>query len=303
MTATTERWIVGIDGSASSQTALTWAAAAARRRGDVEISALGVWHVPPAMALFTAKRGFGVDELGIEATAGHQVDEAIAAIGHADDSVGDSPLDVTITPATLEGQAGHVLVEEADEHADLLVVGRSGSGELRQRLGSVSRYCATNAKVPVVVVPEQLRTAGDGSVAVGFDGSENAAAALTWALEHVAPPAVIRTISSVELAPWLDDDVIHARYGDEIAEQRVQLMAAIDAIDTAGRTERHVVVHAPRKALVDASDSCDLLVVGARGRSRLAAGLLGSVSTSILEDTRCPVVIVPHEATDQADGA
>ena len=284
-----QRWIVGIDESSSSQTALAWTAAAAGGR-DVEITALGAWHVPAPMALFTAKRGFGVDELGLEATAGHAVDEAIAAVD----------ADVPITAATHEGLAGHVLVEVAVRQGDLLIVGRSGSGELRQRLGSVSRYCATHSRVPVIVVPEELHDGGDGSISVGFDGSDNAAAALSWALQFAPSTATVRVISSVELAPWLDDDVIHSRYGDEIAEQRDHLLAAVDAIDGARRTDRRIVVHSPRRALVDASSTSALVVVGGRGRGRLAAGLLGSVSTSILEDTRCPVAIVPHEAAHDA---
>ena len=279
----TRRWIVGIDGSESSQTALAWAAAVAEERGDVALTALGVWHVPPPLAMFTAKRGFGVDELGLEATAGYEVDQAIAAVDSS----------VEVTPATRQGVIGHALVEAAAADADALVLGRTGGGELRQRLGSVSRYCTTHAEVPVVVVPDDA-SEGDGSIVVGFDGSDNAGAAVRWAVEFAGPTTMVRTIASVELAPWVEVDVLHERYGDAIAERRDELDAALNEIDTDQRIIRDVVVEAPRRALVDASTTASLVVVGGRGHGVIAAELLGSVSTAILEDTRCPVVIVPH---------
>ena len=59
----TDRWIVGVDGSDASVDALGFALHHAQTR-DVAISAVTAFHVPAVMALFTAKRGFGVDELG-----------------------------------------------------------------------------------------------------------------------------------------------------------------------------------------------------------------------------------------------
>ena len=49
----------------------------------------------------------------------------------------------------------------------------------------------------------------------------------------------------------------------------------------------------PRQALADAQERADLLVVGTRGHGRIAAGLLGSVSTWLLHDAELPVVVVP----------
>ena len=71
-----DRWVVGIDGSDAAVDALRWAIGHGASR-EVEITALGAFHVPAMMAVFSAKRGFGVDELGLAATAGHDVDVAI----------------------------------------------------------------------------------------------------------------------------------------------------------------------------------------------------------------------------------
>ena len=287
----TDRWIVGVDGSDASVDALGFALHHALTR-DVAVSAVTAFHVPAVMALFTAKRGFGVDELGLSATAGHELDVIIEKLG-----VGDR-----VTPMVVEGQAAHVLVDAA-VHAELLVVGQQGAGELRQhRLGSVSRYCATHATAPVVVVPEGWdERPTTGCIVVGFDGSDNAAAALEWALGFAADEVAVRVVVAMDVAPWLDPDTTRQRFADEIAEQEQAMTAAIDAVDTAGVTERVFVLDAPRAALRDAGRSADLVVVGARGRGLIAAELLGSVSTSVVQDTVVPVVVVPDRARqDQA---
>ena len=250
------------------------------------------FHVPAVMALFTAKRGFGVDELGLSATAGHELDVIIEKLGVAD----------RVTPMVVEGQAAHVLVDAA-VHAELLVVGQQGAGELRQhRLGSVSRYCATHATAPVVVVPEGWdERPTTGRIVVGFDGSDNAAAALEWALGFAADDVSVRVVVAMDVAPWLDPETTRQRFADEIAEQEQAMTAAIDAVDTGGLAERVFVLDAPRAVLREAGRSADLVVVGARGRGLIAAELLGSVSTSVVQDTVVPVVVVPDRARqDQA---
>ncbi len=108
----TARWIVGIDGSEAAVAALRWTVGQGAHR-DVQITAVGAYHVPAIMAMFTAKRGFGVDELGLEATAGHNVDQAIESV------TGGADTAVPVEPLVIEGQAQHVLVD-ASVDADLL---------------------------------------------------------------------------------------------------------------------------------------------------------------------------------------
>ncbi len=48
-----------------------------------------------------------------------------------------------------------------------------------------------------------------------------------------------------------------------------------------------------RQALVNESADADLIVVGTRGRGRVSAAVLGSVSTYVLHHARCPVEVVP----------
>jgi nucleotide-binding universal stress UspA family protein len=278
----TARWIVGIDGSDAAADALRWAVGHAEGRG-AEITALGAFHVPAIMAVFTAKRGFGVDELGLAATAGHDVDVAIqSAVGAG----------VDVHSSVVEGQAQHVLVDASVE-ADLLVIGRTGSGELRHHLlGSVSQYCVTHSQAPVAVVPTGTPQV-TSSIVVGFDGSDHAADAVRWALDFAGGTAQVRVVAAIEVAPWLDLDLSRSRFGDEIEREEERITSVLDAIDPDHRAQRSIVMQGPRVALAEAQDGADLIVVGSRGRGLVAAGLLGSVSTWLLHDAALPVVVVP----------
>jgi nucleotide-binding universal stress UspA family protein len=287
----TRRWIVGIDGSDAAVDAMHWAARHAAER-SAELVAVSAFHVPAVMAAFTAKRGMGVDEIGLAATAAHDIDMAI------EQASGDvEPGTVMVQPRVEEGQAAHVLVDAAAD-ADLLVMGRRGSGELRDHLlGSVSRYCATHSSTPVVVVPDGWEHRPSEKIVVGFDGSENSADAVRWALGFAGATTKVEIVAAIDVAPWLDARVTRERFPDEVAEQEQRVNDQIDALDVDGRAERSIVLHSPRQALAEAAGSADLLVVGARGQGGVAAGLLGSVSTWILHDTNAPVVVVPRTAT------
>lgn len=287
----TRRWIVGIDGSDAAIDAMHWAARHAADR-SAELVAVSAFHVPAVLAAFTAKRGMGVDEIGLAATAAHDIDVAI------EQASGDvEPGTVMVQPQVEEGQAAHVLVDVAAD-ADLLVMGRRGSGELRDhRLGSVSRYCATHSSTPVVVVPDGWEHRAAETIVVGFDGSENSADAVRWALDFAGESAGVVVVAAIDVAPWLDARVTRERFPDEVAAQEQRVNDQLDAIDPDGRAERSIVLHSPRQALAEAAGSADLIVVGTRGHGGVAAGLLGSVSTWMLHDTNAPVVVVPRTAT------
>jgi nucleotide-binding universal stress UspA family protein len=141
MPATTARRVivVGVDGSGNSIEALRWAASEARFTG-AELHAVLAWTVP-----FTIYVVPSYTEADYEHDAANTLNEAVR------EALGPDP-GVPVVTRLVQQRPATALVEEA-AHADLLVVGGHGRGELPGvHLGSVASYCTHHAPCPVVVV-------------------------------------------------------------------------------------------------------------------------------------------------------
>jgi len=135
--------VVGIDGTPTSLAALRYAIREARLRGD-RVKAVTAWHVP-AVAYGGAFAPSTPDTREFERTAEDMLAEA-RAVAEAEDP------DVVLETTLREGEAAHVLLEEA-EGADLLVVGCHDFPFVRRLFHhSVSGECAHEARCPVTVV-------------------------------------------------------------------------------------------------------------------------------------------------------
>lgn len=136
-----------------------------------------------------------------------------------------------------------------------------------------------------------------GSVVVAVDGSEAAAAALDWAVRQAAlegrPLSVVHACGVPGAMQDFEDVVANERglksVGRSIAREAVRDARLTDP--TIG-VESVVTMGHPETVLVEASESADLLVVGARGRGTVASALLGSVSATVARESHCPVVVV-----------
>jgi len=137
--------VVGVDGTASGDAALHWACEEAARLGS-SLTVVTAWFANPALVSNYAHRG--TEEL-LHVTE----DQAATTQRAAVDRVRGDRSEVEVSAQVVSGAPGEVLVRSARD-ARLLVVGSRGVGALRAAvLGSTSRYCATHAPCPVVVVP------------------------------------------------------------------------------------------------------------------------------------------------------
>jgi nucleotide-binding universal stress UspA family protein len=274
------RWVVGWDGSDESAPAVRWATRHSVDR-DVDLVIVHAHRDPTASRLLEAVLGQRDDVAGA-ARAREEMTTALAAMGVEGD----------VEHRIIEGAPGRVLVD-ATLGASLLVVGRHGAGGWARVLGSVSRYCATHSPAPVVVVPADSPTRPIERIVVGFDGSEHAAAALRWAIAFAAPETTVRALVAIEVAPWLDEDIIRDRLGQELQVEERRLLDLLAAVDPEVRARPDVVVRGARPALARAAETADLVVLGAHGAGRLGHGAIGSVSTWMLDGSPIPVVVVP----------
>ena len=179
--------VVGVDGSEESLRAVEWAALEARRHSAplriVSAPALVPrMHAPSASPeeIACALRGIAAQALD-------------AAITRSEEVAPGLPL----TTGLLSGPPP-LAVAESGAEASMLVVGARGAGGFAAMvLGSVSRYVASRAPCPVVVVREE-NMAVHREIAVGVRDPQDTGAALAFAFEEAA----LRDANLVAVHTW-----------------------------------------------------------------------------------------------------
>ena len=275
------RILVGCDGSDGGRDALELTRVLATASGA---SVLAVTVIPYAP--------LPVPPLELEAD---ELPEAEPMLVEARERLGGLEVE---TRAFGGGSVAGVLTVQAEEgDCDLIVVGSPHRGPVgRALIGSVADSLLPGAPCAVVVAPRGYADEEHeriGLVAVGFDGTAEARAALRRAeaiaapvgarvrvLTAVAPPAAIGVVGYVPPQPPDPEKVV--------AE-------GIDSLNPSLDTESAIFEGPPARELAEAcADGVDLLVVGSRGYGPLMRVLLGSVSSHLVHEAPCPVLIVPR---------
>lgn len=148
-------------------------------------------------------------------------------------------------------------------------------------------------------------------VVVGVDGSPSSWRALEWAAEfgHRYQVPVHGLTTWLRPATY-GPPVVHTGEQRAALERRdVEAMkqpardvleeAIVGALGPDAQVVRLVEEGHPAAVLVAASESARLLVMGSRGLGTVRGMLLGSVSQHCVIHARCPVLVIPDEATDK----
>ncbi len=268
--------------------------AASVASGTIEVGARG-----PALApAGTTAAASGTAASG---TGGAPRDLGAPDQGDADRPGSRPELQVTID--VLRGPASEAILHAADERARMIVVGSRGLGGFRGlMLGSVSRQLCEHAPCPVTVVrncaPDaDLRL---DTIAVGVDGSVNAQRAVRFAAE-LAEGTGAHVVAVHAAAPGtaIDDP------SDGPAAARPTLTQLLEGwckpLERRGLDDHDLVVAEgdPRTALLDVAEErgADLIIVGSRGIGPVSKLVLGSVSSSLIQQSHVPVTVVPPSRT------
>jgi nucleotide-binding universal stress UspA family protein len=278
--------VVGADGSEESLLAVEWAAMEATRHGLP-------LRIVSAPALVSRMRPYQVSAATVaDALRGASARALERAVARAEEVA--SGLEITID---LLSGAPALGVASSGAGATMLVVGARGAGGFTAMLlGSVSRYAASRAACPVIVV-RQLTMAVHQEVVVGIGDPENAGETLTFAFEEAA--ARHADLVGVHAWSWfppapVDQDVTHAPFHlEQLSDEptALSLSAALDRWrekypDVRVRDD---VIHGhPARVLANYSARADLVVIGRHGDPGI-----GSVQHALLDHARGPVAIIP----------
>ena len=283
-----QRIVVGVDGSEAGRIALRWAIAETALWG-ARLEVLHAWREP--MLFVPRAYSPALVEMG-------RMDEAaLEFIGRELDIVGaDADCGIEIDKIAIQGGVAGAMIDAARE-ADLIVLGRHGSGGFpRDVIGPKVVQVAHHAACAVAVIPDEWTGEGRG-VVVGVDGSQPAGAALRVGLEEAhRRHASVRAVMAFGLLDQHHPDPalgFDPHYSD--ADARAALDVFVDrAIEGTDSTtvERVVVNDLPARALIEAAEQSELLVVGARGLGGFEDLLLGSVSHRCLAHAPCPTIVV-----------
>lgn len=294
----TPKVAVGVDGSATAERALGWAASEAARRGW-PLHVVHALAMPLVMSVYAGPTRFPPSE---EIT-----EQGQRVLSRAEAHVRELEPDLVVeTVLALEEPAKALLRRTGS--ADLLVAGSRGLGAARSALeSSVSVRLAARAECPVVVVPESEASVvtAPRRIVVGVDGSDYSRSALDFALREAARTeggSVVVVHGWRVPLPFDSGELAQSGWSppNDLLDQRSQEMVSDMLALVQDEETRHVGVSVvrldtdPADALVDTGATADMIVVGSRGRGSVRGLLLGSVSQGVLHRATVPVTVLPR---------
>lgn len=275
--------VVGYNTSEHAVEPLAWAGREAVRRG-VPLVVLFAANVP---GMVTAERARADLEPGTLDAARAVTERGVRQVRRLCPSVAVSGQTVATSPTAA--------LIEASSYASLLVVGSRGRGSvLAGLLGSVAYSVAGVAQCPLVVVKSGQGRVVAGPlrpVVVGTDGSPAAQAALCFAAgEAERAQAALRVVCCTGEVAVPGVALQPLREAAEQVLRRASVLVSRTHSTVSVTTQLLQTV--PERALVDASTTSGLMVVGSRGRGAFGRMLAGSTACAVIHAAACPVAVV-----------
>ncbi|MEK6785036.1 MAG: universal stress protein [Nitrospirota bacterium] len=188
----------------------------------------------------------------------------------------------------VQDKIAQALIEQAG-HKGLIVVGSRGLDAIdRLVLGSVSTTVTLHASCPVLIVKEPPQTLR--RMLVATDGSPSSKKALQFMAKQFTakPEAKPLVILLVHVMPFLRYTMVKEAGEQLLAQEAAKLekvgyrVRQFPCVGPAAEEIMKVVNH----------EQPDLIVTGAKGRGAVARFLQGSVSTKLVQQSACSVLVV-----------
>ncbi|MGH3197940.1 MAG: universal stress protein [Streptosporangiaceae bacterium] len=290
--------VAATDGSEESLRAVDWAAREAALRG-APLRIVSALALPPRMI---SRAGPGELETVSDVIA---EDRDRALVTAAERAAKISP-GLLIDTDQLTGSPAQA-VTESGSGALMLVVGSRGRGAFTAMvLGSVSRYVASHASCPVVVLRDEI-SATRRQVGVGVGDLDTCGDSLTFAFEE----ASLRKASLIAIHAWHTPQADISRAGESFtgpgpqaaeAEAARQLEGLLDSwrVKYPDVPVSHDVVHGHAgRALAGLSARADLVVIGRHATHPELPGP-GAVRHPVLNHAHGPVAVVPSSSSSSS---
>ena len=278
--------LVCVDGSPSSKRALEWAARRVSERGG------------SIRLLCVVDLTFGAAVYG---TRFDPVENASRVLDDATRRATQNHPGLDVTSDWVDGRpVGQIVRASAD--AELVVLGTDKSpDDDGPRVGTLPLSVAARSHCAVAVIPH-LGSARRRGVVVGIDRSPQSHAALAVAVREACwLGTTVTAVHAWRVPPPFASDVTPDLQPDPGYEAKLQgvLDDAIAELTVPVPDEVTITTELAREnpalALVDRALRAELLVVGCRGRGRVASYVLGSVSHDVLLNITSPVIVVPGD--------
>ncbi|MCX4850103.1 universal stress protein [Streptomyces sp. NBC_00893] len=285
---------VGLDGSPESLAAARWAAEEAERRGLT----LRLLHAWPLLAREPAGVPAEKDQnywaRRIVRTTRAEIQAHHPGLSVVDNLVADD--------------AEHALLRAASE-SEMTVLGSRGLLPVESYfLGDISLPVVARAERPVVLVRAGAEDDDRPSTRTGTSGVVVALKLhgpcddlLRFAFETAAARGMpLRAVHGRSLpvdayVPWGVDHEVAEEISQETQELLARtLLAWRERFPQVDVTDGTALV-SPAKAVVQAAEGADLLVVGRGPHHRGPAPSLGPVAQAAIHHAHCPVAVVPHD--------
>jgi nucleotide-binding universal stress UspA family protein len=205
-----------------------------------------------------------------------------------------------LAPRLLEGEPGHVIVDEAAAlPADLIVLGTHGRGRVEHMLlGSVTGAVLRRAPCPVLTVGPRAIGAPLAPifrslvcpVDLSLESKGTVEAAVYLTAEDDARITLVHVVDPV------DGVVPDPLRPGSIADARAALATlAADACRLGFRISDRVEAGTPWRAILDVAEQekADVIVMGVHAGGGLRRAIFGSTTSQVVRRADCPVLVVP----------
>ncbi len=272
--------MIAVDGSAYSESVIGHAAALSRLyRGRIIVFTV------VDVRIFEWASAVGADGFVTIVPSGTFQEESIKLLEEKAEKILQKCgqlLEKEQVPYKLEKAVGSPaeLVLAKSQIADLVIMGKRGEFERwdNHDLGvTVQTVCRSIVK-PLMVVKKEPRSIQ--KILLGYDGSEHANRALQHSAQLVDKFQAHLTVVCVN-----DDLEAGKQYCEEAGEYLESYSRQVHTEVITGEPSKQLVAYAQ-------SQSMDLIVIGAFGRSRIRQAILGSTTEHILRFSTCPVLLV-----------